>query len=61
MVIPCPHKFTFLFIFLTSNFDLGQKSFLFLKSFLLCEVLPQQEPKGDSEENLEPDKRQSTR
>ena len=48
---------TFFFTFLTSDFDLRQKSFLFLESFLLCEVLSQQQPECDGEQNLEGDNR----
>lgn len=48
---------TFFFIFLTSDFDLRQKGFLFLESFLLCEVLSQQQPECDGEQNLEGDNR----
>lgn len=48
---------TFFFSFLTSDFDLRQKSFLFLESFLLCEVLSQQQPECDGEQNLEGDNR----
>lgn len=48
---------TFFFIFLTSDFDLRQKSFLFLESFLLCGVLSQQQPECDGEQNLEGDNR----
>lgn len=38
--------------FLTSNFDFRQKRLFFLKGLLLCEVLPQKQPKCDGEENL---------
>lgn len=48
-----PHALiTFFFIFLTSDFDLRQKSFLFLESFLFCEVLSQQQPKRNGEKDL---------
>lgn len=53
---PVPHQLspplTPLLKLLTSNFDFRQKRLFFLKGLLLCEVLPQKQPKCNSEENL---------